>query len=597
MKQIITYAPHIILIQEHQLSRVRLREFRKMMTMKGYQLINYAQSIKTYRKGRGSGGLATWIKTTVLNEYRFTTLENTAYIQTTKLKPLQPHINPPIIVTNTYCKPLCGKQTLTRHMEKIQQLHRSEEKQIEIILGDLNARMLATGDHKRNAEGESLRQFADKHKLHLLNESLAYNQYTSTNINNGESIIDVAIIPQEQKIQWETLEVIPTPRLHNTAAHNTIVATSYNTIQTTRIPSSHKYSINYNDFDAYCLRQQLRNKVEKTQTKILNKVKSRIPQENTPYTTKILETIQYCMYGIHHLTSLNLYGLRRVNIKPNNQLTITECNTQLEEILGDPRKSAIDKIEEILPLLQSMKTKGDNHKQQEQLQENTLDCFRKWSRYKQNQATDYPKAIKPHDGKEYPPEIGFANYFSKDLMKPITDEMPSVHKTRDMQQEQESPISTLSIQQTIKNLKKNKTPGITAIPINYYKAGGVPMSNMLTEWYETLEYYQIVPWNLKVDIKVPIPKYQPGAHRLIKQDPSNYRPLALQNCMYKILDGCLKIKLERHNEMNRIIYPNQGGFKKQEGTTEQLFVMQNLFQYNEKLYCAFLDLKKAYDTV
>ena len=35
MKQINAYAPHIILVQEHQLSKVRLRELRKMITIKG----------------------------------------------------------------------------------------------------------------------------------------------------------------------------------------------------------------------------------------------------------------------------------------------------------------------------------------------------------------------------------------------------------------------------------------------------------------------------------------------------------------------------------------------------------------------------------
>ena len=123
MKQIITWAPHIILIQEHQLSKVRLREFRKMMTIKRYQLVNYSQSQKACRKGRGSGGLATWLKTTVLNEYRSATLENTAYTQTTKLDPMQPHLNPPMVITNMYCKPLCGKQKRTQYLEKIQDLH------------------------------------------------------------------------------------------------------------------------------------------------------------------------------------------------------------------------------------------------------------------------------------------------------------------------------------------------------------------------------------------------------------------------------------------------------------------------------------------
>ncbi len=67
--------------------------------------------------------------------------------------------------------------------------------------------------------------------------------------------------------------------------------------------------------------------------------------------------------------------------------------------------------------------------------------------------------------------------------------------------------------------------------------------------------------------------------------------------MYKILDGNMKIELEEHDEQEQIIQPNQGGFKRQEGSNEHLFVIQNIFHYNQKVFCAFLDLRKAYDTV
>ena len=42
----------------------------------------------------------------------------------------------------------------------------------------------------------------------------------------------------------------------------------------------------------------------------------------------------------------------------------------------------------------------------------------------------------------------------------------------------------------------------------------------------------------------------------------------------------VKLNLEQHNDKYNIIKPNQGGFKKKEGTIEHLFVIQNLFQYN-----------------
>ena len=95
------------------------------------------------------------------------------------------------------------------------------------------------------------------------------------------------------------------------------------------------------------------------QTTILNKVKDTRPQENTPQTTKIMQFIQCCIYGMHHLTALSLYELRTVNVRPQNQLTMTECNAQLEKIIEDPSTSAIDKMNEITPILQAMHNKKE----------------------------------------------------------------------------------------------------------------------------------------------------------------------------------------------------------------------------------------------
>ena len=60
--------------------------------------------------------------------------------------------------------------------------------------------------------------------------------------------------------------------------------------------------------------------------------------------------------------------------------------------------------------------------------------------------------------------------------------------------------------------------------------------------------------------------------------------------MYKMLDGCNDAK-------NQIIHANPGGFKQKEGTFETLHTIQNIFQCNKHIYCAFLDQQKAYDSV
>ena len=64
--------------------------------------------------------------------------------------------------------------------------------------------------------------------------------------------------------------------------------------------------------------------------------------------------------------------------------------------------------------------------------------------------------------------------------------------------------------------------------------------------------------------------------------------------MYKAWDGVMKGALENEDEEHQLIEECQGGFKRKEGTLEQLYVLQNIFMYNRNVHCAFLDLEKAY---
>ena len=123
----------------------------------------------------------------------------------------------------------------------------------------------------------------------------------------------------------------------------------------------------------------------------------------------------------------------------------------------------------------------------------------------------------------------------------------------------------------------------------------ITMIEMLYLWYKTIQSHNFAPWNLKIDVKMHFPKFNDDAPKITKQNPSQYRPIALQNRMYKMLDGCIKIQLEQHDTAHQIIYKNQGGLKKKERIIEHLYVAQTAFSYNKELYCAFLDLQKVYD--
>ena len=226
--------------------------------------------------------------------------------------------------------------------------------------------------------------------------------------------------------------------------------------------------------------------------------------------------------------------------------------------------------------------------------------YKKYRKNKQANKTDYPEKIKTADGQTYSTEIGYSKCLSDKLMKAVEADVPNIPPNQNIKVELErdtNPITRPNILNTIHNLNKDKSPGLSGIPVRYYYWGGNPMIELLYTWYKTMQQFNYVPWNLKIDIKIPFPKINNEAPRITKQDSSQYRPIALQNSMYKILDGCIKINLETHDQNHQIIHKNQGGFKKKEGTIEHLYVAQTAFSYNKTMYCAFLDLQKAYDSV
>ena len=77
MKLIMIPALLVILIKKHQLSTTKLKEFCKTTRTWSYELTSYSKAIKRYREAGGTGGIVTWIKTTILNKYRCTIIMNT----------------------------------------------------------------------------------------------------------------------------------------------------------------------------------------------------------------------------------------------------------------------------------------------------------------------------------------------------------------------------------------------------------------------------------------------------------------------------------------------------------------------------------------
>ena len=72
--------PHMMLMQEHLLKKLNTKAFRRIAPVPAYTVIFYSEASKDgHRKGRRSGGLATWIHEVPCAAHNFQNMLTTLY--------------------------------------------------------------------------------------------------------------------------------------------------------------------------------------------------------------------------------------------------------------------------------------------------------------------------------------------------------------------------------------------------------------------------------------------------------------------------------------------------------------------------------------
>jgi Reverse transcriptase (RNA-dependent DNA polymerase) len=87
---------------------------------------------------------------------------------------------------------------------------------------------------------------------------------------------------------------------------------------------------------------------------------------------------------------------------------------------------------------------------------------------------------------------------------------------------------------------------------------------------------------------------------MIKDNPSNYRPIALTNVSCKVIEKMVKERFMWKLENDNILSENQNGFRKGRSTDNLPILKRTIsggFSKKKHTFFAFFDLKKAYDRV
>lgn len=157
-------------------------------------------------------------------------------------------------------------------------------------------------------------------------------------------------------------------------------------------------------------------------------------------------------------------------------------------------------------------------------------------------------------------------------------------------------ITMSEVKAVIKRLKNNKTPGPNSLSNEFYKALPIKWLWHITRLYNKALTTNIIPaeWTKSELIMI----HKKGD----VLDPGNYRGIALTNSIAKIFTSILARRISDWCEQAGIFPESQAGFRRDRGCEDDVFVLQAkvtaaLSRPKGKLFVAFVDLKRAFDSI
>jgi exonuclease III/ribonuclease HI len=133
------------------------------------------------------------------------------------------------------------------------------------------------------------------------------------------------------------------------------------------------------------------------------------------------------------------------------------------------------------------------------------------------------------------------------------------------------------------------------VPYELYKWAPKTVHNAILTLFNEILKQQYIPTKWKDSTTIPI--FKSGSNLDVK----NYRPIALAPALYKIFMTILQKRTQTILDQIKLIHPGQNGFKPGASTHDNIFqyinILQNAKNKQRPLYIAYIDIKKAYDSV
>ena len=157
-------------------------------------------------------------------------------------------------------------------------------------------------------------------------------------------------------------------------------------------------------------------------------------------------------------------------------------------------------------------------------------------------------------------------------------------------------FSLEEVSECIDSLKVNKAAGPDDMEPEHLIYGGETLRVHLTAVFNAMVVERYVPEVFKLGMVIPIPK----GHNKDLSIPGNYRGITILSNISKVFEKLLLLKISQLPSPPTL-NPLQGGFQQHLSCIHSALILQEAIQSlrdkGRKAYVAFLDVKKAFDTV
>jgi len=163
--------------------------------------------------------------------------------------------------------------------------------------------------------------------------------------------------------------------------------------------------------------------------------------------------------------------------------------------------------------------------------------------------------------------------------------------------ELDDPITEQEVRQAVRNLKQGKASGLDGICGEFLKYSENIVVPFLTKLFNKLYDMNVFPSDWCKSVIIPL--FKKGDDKI----PDNYRGISLLSIVSKVFTAVLNKRIYTWAEKEEKISKEQAGFRKGYSTIDHIFTLVTMVKKKlnnkrgGKVYVAFIDYKKAFDTV